>query len=326
MTHPIHQVEQPPEVHNTLSNNSPKSSRTIPSNSHTSLVQAALLPFATILIWSFGLGSCLLGWLIAKRIPHPSGTSSHVFDGYLIVDEVNATNSEQTLNGQSIMKSNMRGVLIITAISNFSSIVTIPLMALGAFHVAAKWLDDQDQFNEGPTPLQFGLIMRMCSSGNWNSVFMTLRYLFRRWNADPPSARAKISPLVYRSLLITGLVVLLQYSRIVTDLLIKADLGSAYYSITTEVDIGSSLNASNLGTKYNPDNGYWEWLPKLLNQSQNFDPTTEWQILRWQGLETVIDRSDKNHIAMINTSNSSSIEDTSYMAVIVRPPSGLSSQ
>ncbi|KAG8941266.1 hypothetical protein FRC03_004676 [Tulasnella sp. 419] len=324
MAPPNHQDQQPLEVHEALSNNpASDSSRTFYSSPHKSLVLAALLPFATIFIWSFGLGTCLVAWFFIRRVPDPAGDLSGGFHRYLLVDEGNKTASDQTLDGQGIMKSNMRGVLIIAVISNLSTVVTIPLMALGAFHVAAMWLNDQTRLNEGPTPLQFGLVMRMCSSGNWSSVLITLRYLFRRWYTDPPSARTKISALLYRSLLIAGLVVSLQISRVVTDVLIKVDLGSVYYIITTPVDVRSA-NSSTLGTQYNPDNGYWDILAKTLNQSQIFDPLPQWEIFRQQGLEAVIGQSTKNYIAMIDTSTSTSIQDTSYMAVIVRPPYSLS--
>ncbi|KAG8914013.1 hypothetical protein FRC02_005163 [Tulasnella sp. 418] len=131
---------------------------------------AALLPFVTVMLWSWGMGTILLTWLLVKRIPPPQGGSSHIFDGYLVVDEGNKTAAVETLDGQETLESAMRGVLIITAISHLSSMMILPLMALGAFHVASKWLDDQAQSKDGPTPLQYGLVMQMCSSGTWNSV------------------------------------------------------------------------------------------------------------------------------------------------------------
>ncbi|KAG8918614.1 hypothetical protein FRC02_002221, partial [Tulasnella sp. 418] len=212
---------------------------------------ATLLPLVTILFWSFGMGSILIIWLFVKRISPVPGPSSHIFDGYLVVDEGNKTGSQEMLDGQESLESTMTGVLIITAISHFSSIAVVPLMALGAFYVAAKWLDDQSQSKEGPTPLQFGLVMQMCSSGTWDSLLMTLKYLFRNWRSKEPAARAKVSSLIFHAASICAAVVALHYGVVLTDLLLSAELGSAYYTQVSEVDVSSDI-ASTLGTQYDP--------------------------------------------------------------------------
>ncbi|KAG8924238.1 hypothetical protein FRC02_010557 [Tulasnella sp. 418] len=285
----------------------PQSSKSLSYGPPKSIGPATVFPLITVLFWSFGMGSALLVWLLVKRVTPASGYSSDIFDGYLVVEEGNKTGSMETLDGQENLESTMTGVLIITAISHFSSMAVVPLMALGAFYVASRWLDDQAQFKEGPTPLQFGLVLQMCSSGSWDSAFMTLRYLIIRWRRKPADPRTKVSPLVYIASAICIAVVALHYGVVITDLLLSADLGSAYYTIVSEVDVHSSNDTSILGTQYHP----------VFSGIPTYD--TEMARLN-QSIDTLDGISHTSRIIVIDTSNSSSIEDNSYMAVIARPP------
>ncbi|KAG8919246.1 hypothetical protein FRC02_001790, partial [Tulasnella sp. 418] len=329
MSSRFHQAKQPDKDDGPSKDQTSRSSRSDYYGPRKSLGFAAFLPFAIVVLWSFGLGSSLLIWLLVKRVP-PSGASSAIFDGYLVADEGNKTGRIQGLDGQGSVESTMRGVLIINVPSipqsNISSLIVVPLMALGAFHVAAKWLDDQVLSKDGPTPLQFGLVMQMCSSGNLKSVFMTLLYLFKRWISNPPSPRSRVSPLVYRALLVAGAVTVLHYGVIIANLLLTAELGSAYYPKTKELDVNSSSVLSNLGTQYNPDNGYWDWLTKYLDGPDTSDPVNPWDPFMQEALETITGNSTKNHIGIINLSTSSFLQDAEHMAVILRPPSSVPSQ
>ncbi|KAG8920256.1 hypothetical protein FRC02_001033 [Tulasnella sp. 418] len=286
-----------------------------------SLGLAALLPTAIIVLWSFGMGSVLFIWLLAKRIHPVPGSSSRIFEGYLIVDEGNKTGSMETLDGQETLESTMTGVLIITAISHFSTTVMAPLMALGSFYVASKWLEDQARMKEGPTPLQFGLMMQMCSTGTWDSVLMTMKYLFNNWRTNTHSTRIKIPSSVYLTLIIASVVVALRYSIILTDLWLTADVGSAYQSKEEGIYISNSSIASALGTQWNADIGVWDYIGE--NGMTLTDSALTYLV---EGLDVITGQSARNQIKMINTSTSALIQDTSYMAVIVRPPQDIPSQ
>ncbi|KAG8957697.1 hypothetical protein FRC03_009901 [Tulasnella sp. 419] len=80
---------------------------------------AALSSLAVVLFWSFGMGSVLLVWLLVKRVDpsHPPGSLSNHCDA---------------------TKATMTGVVIISAVTGFSSIAVVPLMGLGAFYVASQ--------------------------------------------------------------------------------------------------------------------------------------------------------------------------------------------
>ncbi|KAG8952845.1 hypothetical protein FRC03_012005 [Tulasnella sp. 419] len=286
---------------------------------------AALLPFATVMLWSWGMGSGLLIWLLVNRISPPEGGDSHVFNGYIVVDEGNKTGSMEMLDGEESLESTMMGVLIITAVSHFASMAVAPLMALGAFYVAAQWLDDQALLKDGPTPLQLGLAMQMCSTGTWDSVLMTLRYLFRRWKSQSIADRFIVSNVVYRALIIAINVVVLRYSVIFTDLLLSADLGSAYYQAVDGVEIENSTITHKLGTQYNPNHLFWEafsadvqWLglPFVEPLYQHSD----------ESQATIMNTSTQNHIVNIYDITSPLPDGSSSMAVIVRPPSQVSPQ
>ncbi|KAG8945752.1 hypothetical protein FRC03_001642 [Tulasnella sp. 419] len=274
--------------------------------SHKSLGRAALVPMVMVVIWSLGLGSVLLGWLLVKRLPLVPGSWSNIFDGYLVVDEGNKTGSVGTLDGQETLESTMRGVLIITVISHSSSMAVIPLMSLGAFYVAATWLDDQTKSKQGPTPLQLGLVAQMCSSGTWDSVWLTSRYLLRNWRTKSPATRANVSSLLHCALGICSTIMVLHYAVIITDLLLSAELGSAYYPLLSEIGVHSG-NASTLGTQYN--SVLYEVPPSPEDDANRYI----------EALEAISGRSSRNNIITINNYNSSEMEDTSSMAVITRP-------
>ncbi|KAG8920439.1 hypothetical protein FRC02_000904 [Tulasnella sp. 418] len=327
---PISPTSELPYQKVALSNN-PSSPESISVNSKSpsfgppkSIGFAALLPFATVMLWSWGMGSGLLIWLLVNRISPPGG-DSHVFDGYIVVDEGNKTGSMEMLDGQESLESTMMGVLIITAVSHFASMAVVPLMALGAFYVAAQWLDDQALVKDGPTPLQFGLAMQMCSTGTWDSVLMTLRYLFRRWKSQSRSDRLMVSNMVYRALNIAIIVVVLRYSVIFTDLLLSADLGSAYYQAVDGVEIENSTITHKLGTQYNPNHVFWE----------AFSADVQWLGLSFveplyqhsdESQATIMNTSTQNHIVNIYDITSPLPDGSSSMAVIGRPPSQVSPQ
>ncbi|KAG8920265.1 hypothetical protein FRC02_001028, partial [Tulasnella sp. 418] len=323
---PSHLSEKLLEVDNTPPNDhTPQSPRPSYYGPRRSLGFAAFLPFATVLLWAFGLGSGLLIWLLVNKLPAEE-SSSPIFHGYLVVNEGNKTSKDRMPDGQVSQESTLRGVLLVNLISTSSNLIVVPLMALGAFHVAAKWLDDQALSKEGPTPFQFGLVMQMCSSGNLKSVLMTLLYLFKRQKSNLPSPRSHIPPVFYRALSIAGMVVILHYTVIITNLVLTADIGTAYYPQNTTPDIKSSPDFSNLGTQYNPQNGYWEWVTKYLEGSEGLQLPGPWDSFSQESLETVTGYSVKNRITVVNISTSSSFQDAEYMAVIIRPPSPATTQ
>ncbi|KAG8953359.1 hypothetical protein FRC03_011800 [Tulasnella sp. 419] len=279
---------------------------------------APITSLSIVLFWSFGMGSVLLVWLLAHKT-RPSHQLSNVenqYGSYFVVDEGNKTGSMKLLSGEDSMESTMQGVLIITAISHFSSMAVVPLMGLGAFYIAAQWLDDQVLQKDGPTPAQLLLLIKLCSEGSWQSVSETVRYLFARYRTRPPHGRAKVSSLVYRAMMIASTVVVLHYGVIVTDLWLSADLGSAYYSVEGQVNIDKFPIASTLGTQNNPT-------AKTHPLSSSTDE--QWVLIH-EGDLMVMRQSSKNYIALVNTSTSSSIQDKSHMAVIVRPPNTIPSQ
>ncbi|KAG8924239.1 hypothetical protein FRC02_010558 [Tulasnella sp. 418] len=291
------------------------SSRSLSFGSPRRIGLAPLSLLATVLFWSFGMGSALLIYLLMNRV-HPSHGSRSVPNlesGYLIVDEGNKTGSMKMLHGEETMESTMTGVLIITAISHFSSMAVAPLMGLGAFYVAAHWLNRQAQKKEGPTPLQLLLLIQMCSEGSWKSVLATFTYLFGRIRTKSP-ARADVSPLIYHTLIIASLVVMLHYGVVATDLWLSAELGSGYYSIQSKIDDEKVPVSAMLGTQNNASMIDW------ANSIAAYAPDEAIVPLMVQGGETVLGVSKHNYIAVVDTSTSSSIKDTSYMAVIVRPP------
>ncbi|KAG8923433.1 hypothetical protein FRC02_011148 [Tulasnella sp. 418] len=280
---------------------------------------APITSLSIVLFWSFGMGSVLLIWLLAHRTypSHPTSNVENQYDAYFLVNEGNKTGSMKMLNGEDSIESTMRGVLIITAISHFSSIAVVPLMSLGAFYIAAHWLNGQVHQIDGPTPAQLLLLIKMCSEGSWQSVFETAKYLFARYKTKLPHARAEVSSLVYRAMVIASTVVILHYGVVATDLWLSAELGSGYYSIEEVVDFNKFPIASMLGTQNNPTIKT-HWLPP------NSSTDDMWVYIN-EGNAIVIGQSSKNYIALVNTSTSSSIQDESHMAVIVRPPNTIPS-
>ncbi|KAG8910313.1 hypothetical protein FRC02_007268, partial [Tulasnella sp. 418] len=266
------------------------------------------------------MGNVLPIWLLMHRThpSHPPGGVENHCDAYFIVDEGNKTGSMNMMNGENSLESTMQGVLIITAISHFSSMAVVPLMSLGAFYIAAQWLDDQAHQKDGPTPAQLIFLIKMCGEGSWQSVSETAKYLFERYRAKSPHGQAKMSSLVYRAMMIAGTVLVLHYGVIATDLWLSAELGSAYYSVEEQVDIDKFPVASALGTQINPA---VKTLPLDLNSTID-----DLRLVIREGDAITMGQSVKHYIALVNTSTSSSTQDMSHMAVIVRPPSTIPSQ
>ncbi|KAG8957696.1 hypothetical protein FRC03_009900 [Tulasnella sp. 419] len=282
---------------------------------------AALSSLAIVLFWSFGMGSGFLIWLLVNRVEpnHPPGSLSNHCDGWLIINEGNKTRSLKLLSGEDATESAMTGVVIISAVTGFSSMAVVPLMGLGAFYVASQWLSKQDQNQDAPTPLQLLLLIQMCSEGSWKSVVSTLRYLFRRHRANSSASRVAVSPLIFHTLIITSAVVVLHYGVTVTELWLTAKLGSGYYSVEDKVNFDDFPVAQMLGTQNNAS-----MVVGMMNANGSIPEDSKKQMVD-RGALVVINKSPDHYIARINTSTSSSIQDTSYMAAIVRPRSAIPS-
>ncbi|KAG8938884.1 hypothetical protein FRC03_006827 [Tulasnella sp. 419] len=117
-------------------------------------------------------------------------------------------------------------------------------------------------------------------------------------------------------MIIASVVGFLHYGVIATDLWLSAELGSGYYSMEDDVDFNEFPITVMLGTQTNP---------QTLSFGSSVTIDDMWVYID-EGDAIVMGQSPKSYIALVNTSTSSSIQDASHMAVIVRPPNTIPSQ
>ncbi|KAF5383634.1 hypothetical protein D9615_003801 [Tricholomella constricta] len=173
----------------TSSNPSPGS--LTPSAIRNYIIFTIVLPTLFAFILTAGLGTTFIVWLVSHRVQ-----SEETPSGFFMVDEGTGPGGEASLRG-----------LTITSLTSYLVTLVNPLvMALLAYLVALKWLAAQTASgtngigysSELPTPLQYGLMLRLIGADLF-SLWDSTRYLI--WGSNK---RAK-TPQSFLVVFITAL-------------------------------------------------------------------------------------------------------------------------
>ncbi|TFK66285.1 hypothetical protein BDN72DRAFT_844562 [Pluteus cervinus] len=135
-----------------------------------------LLPALLFIFLSAGLGAFLLLWLIVIHDTPGPVLKSAWEQGAFIVNEGTKVSEDGTET------ANPLGLTISTVTTNIVSISAPFLVGLAGYCVAGMWLrgqeKDVDDDSDLPTPLQYGLLVKLSSAPGLNSIYAGIRYLY----------------------------------------------------------------------------------------------------------------------------------------------------
>ncbi|GLB43242.1 hypothetical protein LshimejAT787_1301430 [Lyophyllum shimeji] len=155
---------------------SPYPASDAPERARKSIIITVVLPALFAFLLTAGLGIFLLAWLVTHQVDFEHRNRT------LLVDE-GTKNDDPT-------EASLRGLTIASVTSTLVSLVNPLVMALLAYLIALRWLSmSSDEANDAkgspgessslPTPLQYGLMVRLLSGGTPTALYDSARYLFK---------------------------------------------------------------------------------------------------------------------------------------------------
>lgn len=202
----------------------PKTQSTTPLARRRRLGLVAVLPALISSVVVASAASALLGWLLSRHIKDHAPDEDALFRSALVVAE-SKQGSITSFLGQlfgaedsidSGVQATMYGLAFSTvAVSlasfgfpleadfapqkvNVVSLTTPFVLGVFAYLLAASWINNQNRRFQGnmPTPAQYGLILGLCGSSQFQDAFETLKYLARRRKTRPTVPTMLILALV----------------------------------------------------------------------------------------------------------------------------------
>ncbi|KAG8912002.1 hypothetical protein FRC01_005354 [Tulasnella sp. 417] len=139
------------------------------------------LPTLFVLLISLGFAFMIMGWLLARQyepIQGGTGLGAAVRNGSFIVYEGGAPATGQKVS------VNLRVLTFSALASHLISDTSSVLMTLVAYRAGSQWLrssrtESGIAIMQNPTPLQYGLLVRLLGSSSIISIYQTGRYTIR---------------------------------------------------------------------------------------------------------------------------------------------------
>ncbi|KAG8946169.1 hypothetical protein FRC04_012024 [Tulasnella sp. 424] len=136
------------------------------------------LPTAFVLLITLGFACLILRWLLARQyepIQGGKGITAAVRNGFFIVYEGGAPEAGQKAT------VNLRVLTFSALVSHLISDTSSVLMTLVAYRAGSQWLQNSRASDlmailQNPTPLQYGLLVRLLGSSSIMAIYETGRY------------------------------------------------------------------------------------------------------------------------------------------------------
>ncbi|KAG8908457.1 hypothetical protein FRC01_007368 [Tulasnella sp. 417] len=140
------------------------------------------VPTVFVLFITLGFAFLIMGWLLTRQyepIQGGTGLGAAVRNGSFIVYEGGAPEAGQKAT------VNLRVLTFSALVSHLISDTSSVLMTLVAYRAGSQWLhnsgaEDRMAIMQNPTPLQYGLLVRLLGSSSIMSIYETGRYAIRR--------------------------------------------------------------------------------------------------------------------------------------------------
>ncbi|TFK65028.1 hypothetical protein BDN72DRAFT_901056 [Pluteus cervinus] len=213
-----------------------------------------LLATSALILISAGAATVILMWLTVLRgIPATPGEAaiiSALKTGAFLTTEGTKMNDDGTVNGKLV------ALTMTTVTSQLVAISSPFLVAMMAYCVAGAWLDEQQHPNDGgtnlPTPLQYGLLVKLSSTAGIMALYDTGKYFLSRGKKKREALPSLLTVAFVSVILIYGLTHVIT----ITDLWLHLTSATILHNSTVpfspiSLDVDPNGNDFRFGVAFN---------------------------------------------------------------------------
>ncbi|GJE98190.1 hypothetical protein PsYK624_144120 [Phanerochaete sordida] len=205
----------------------------------------AWLPAFAAALCSFALVCGLLSWLFTRRVRDHLPSEDSQFSGAIVVLEGPSSAPTRNSDGTIDLDSTLYGLTISTIATKVVSFATPIVVGVFALRLAKDWIRAQEEQRgeDIPTPAQYGLLIKLCTSASLMSLYESGVYLGRK-----TGQRAKAPPVFILALVAVILMLFLSYALSAVDIWLhstsKAFLHTEIHSATPDTlpHVGSDID------------------------------------------------------------------------------------
>ncbi|THU97863.1 hypothetical protein K435DRAFT_50348 [Dendrothele bispora CBS 962.96] len=245
------------------------------------------LPTLLTALLSTAIASILLGWLLANRVTDPIDSDAGSFHRALVAVE-QKSETVQNVDGSVTLETRLYGLTLSSiGVQVLSMTMPWPIALFGAWIASAWWRAMQEENNDAlPTPLQYGLLVKLLGVSGSMSIYATFKYL-RRGSND----RANVSSYFILSFIVVLIILSLRYSMSIADTWLHTTASTIIYrslqplSSSTLPSLGSTINSTLCpgpapwttftAVDGNPGNGNFSNCLHL-STTDSHDPLNQW--------------------------------------------------
>ncbi|THU96483.1 hypothetical protein K435DRAFT_858509 [Dendrothele bispora CBS 962.96] len=159
-----------------------------------------------------GLASFFLGWLLSHRVTSHILADDGLFRNALVAVEQKGQ-LVQNIDGSVTLETRMYGLTLSSiGVQLISLSISFPITLFAAW-VSASWWNglQQNRVEALPTPIQYGLLVKLCGISGFMSVFETSRYISRK------SGRAGIPSFFILTFIVICITLILRHTSSIAD-------------------------------------------------------------------------------------------------------------
>ncbi|KAG9017977.1 hypothetical protein FRB90_012802 [Tulasnella sp. 427] len=210
-------------------------------------ILTGILPTVLVVFLSAGLGAFLIAWLLihqAHGLPgYSPGFLGAVRNGTFVVDEGYKESGD-------VIQASLIALTFSAVASHMIGLTSSFLMTLVAYRTASQWLKHsqrplENAERQGPTPIQYGLLLGLLGTSNVMSVWKSIRYALRS-----KAQRSKLPSIFIEPLIIASIVLILNHALGASDLWLHATARSALITVTIAGDV-QDQSGLKLGVAFN---------------------------------------------------------------------------
>ncbi|KAJ7233849.1 hypothetical protein B0H12DRAFT_1327793 [Mycena haematopus] len=201
-----------------------------------------VLPLLLSLVATAGIASCLIGWLLSRRVLSPGlADENATFRGALVADEGRHAHGDGTT---------MYGLAISSIAAHLVTFTTPVVLGVYSYWLASMWIRNQEsgRTDAMPTPVQYGLLVGLCGSSGLMNAYGAARYMLQ-----PRKKRATVSSILVSAFGAVLAMLFINYALSLADLWLHITASTFTHTDITPIPPDSlALAGSELNTTLCP--------------------------------------------------------------------------
>ncbi|KAJ7115086.1 hypothetical protein C8R43DRAFT_1156260 [Mycena crocata] len=233
--------------------------------------RVGMLPALPVLL-SFaataGTASCLLGWLLSRRVVSDiAAVDKDTFCAALLAAEGRQRFPIGVGGNNTGTETTMYGLAISSVAVHVVSFTTPVVLGVCSYWFASAWIHAQQrgQSEKMPTPVQYGLILGLCGSSGFRNAYDTARYMLQSRNKRPAMSLVLVCAFV-----VVVVMLFINYTLSIADFWLHTTASTFTHSDVIPISQSSlPFVGSEVNTTLCPGPALVEIIPSLV-QGTNY--------------------------------------------------------